>query len=511
MNRKNLVIAPILLCVFLVGVWFFKFQEAGKSILVAGDDYQGYAVIRSEEMRKQAKQRGLIVSFTPKDKGNYADRLERFAKGEYQAIVLPVSSWLQHGKQYNYPGVIVAAIAKSNGADAILAFPPVKEVKDLDNGKLKFVYTADSPSSFLLGLTRTDFGMDNLTDKGPWQHEVAGGSEEVYQLAQQHKGDVFVMWEPEVSKALTTIPNMSVVWDSSKFNGYIEDVIVFHKDFVRDHKSDCVNFMEAYFTAMRTYKSSKANHDRLIKEMCDSIGCKPELAETMMQKIDFHDLQDNCTRQFGISGEHKADGILNCITACVNVLVRTKELQSDPLNDPTTIVDKSILQEVHNHMLADIGNADAVQREFRELTADEWKSLKEIGAMRVEPIDFLQGESELDADAQKQVDAFVKLLSVNYTDARVVVKGHTGPSVDGDDTENVKLSQARADAVVNYLMTQHTSPDGKTTISGLSPNRLRSVGCGSSEPPVRKPGENRLSFNRRKQRVEFVLYNDTDI
>ncbi len=501
MKRIHAAIALLLLLVFCGGVWFFKFQESGKSILVAGDDYQGYAIIRSDEMRKQAKQRGLTVSFTPKDKGNYADRLERFSKGEYQAIVLPVSSWLQHGKQYNYPGVIVAAIAKSNGADAILAFPPVKEVKDLNNGKLKFVYTADSPSSFLLGLTRTDFGMDNLTEADKsWQKEVAGGSEEVYQLAQQHKGDVFVMWEPEVSKALHTIPNMTVVWDSSKFNGYIEDVIVFHKDFVRDHKGDCVKFMEAYFTAMRTYKSSKANHDRLIKEICDAVGCKPELAEAMTQKIDFHGLHDNCNRQFGISGEHKADGILNCISSCVNVLVRTKEMQSEPLSDPTTIIDKSILQEVHDHMLADVGNTDAAKREFRELTADEWKTLKEIGVMRIEPIDFLQGESDLDADAQKQVDAFVKLLSVNYTDARVVVKGHTGPSVDGDDTENIKLSQARADAVINYL-----------TTAGLSPNRLRAVGCGSSEPPARKPGENRLSFNRRKQRVEFVLYNDTDI
>jgi len=510
MNRIHGIIATVLLFVVLGGIWFFKFQEAGKDIKVAGDDYQGYAYIRSAEMKKQASQRGLKVTFI-NDKGDYAARLKNFADGKYDAIVLPVNSYLQHGLQYNYPGVIVAAIAKSNGADAILAFSPIEKVKDLDNDKLKFVYTKDSPSSFLVNLTRTDFGMDTLETSKAWQHEVTGGSPEVFELAKKHQGNAFVMWEPDVTRAVNEIPGIKVVWDSSKFNGYIEDVFVFRRDYVQNHHSDCVKFFEAYFTAMQSYRSSNASHARLIKEMQDMTGCKEDLVEAMTKKIDWHDLQSNYARQFGLATEGKMDGVVNCIAACTNVMVRTKELDKDPLNDPKSIVDASIIKEVREHMLAEIGNADAAPREFRELTVDEWKSLKEIGAMRVDPIDFLQGESELDSDSQKQIDEYAKLLANNYPDARVVIKGHTGPSVDGDDTENIKLSQARADAVVQRLITEHVSGDGKTPIPALLPNRFHAVGCGSSEPPARKAGENRLSFNRRKQRVEFVLYNDVDL
>ncbi len=509
MNRNliNVGFAFLLFLVIVGGVWLFKFQESGKSIEVAGDDYPGYAIIRSAEMKKQASQRGLKVSFS-NDHGDYAGRLKGFNEGKYYAIVLPVNSYLQHGLQYNYPGVIVAAIAKSNGADAILAFPPIEKVKDLNDQKLKFVYTKDSPSSFLVGLTRTDFGLDNLSATEAWKHEVTGGSPEVYELAKKHQGNAFVMWEPDVTRAVNDIPGIKVVWDSSKFNGYIEDVFVFRRDYVQNHRSDCVKFFEAYFTAMRTYKANNVNHARLVKEMMDMSGCKEQLVEAMAQKIDWHGLEDNYARQFGLATERKADGILNCIAACTNVMVRTKDLKSDPLSDPKTIIDGSILQEVHDHMLAAVGDDAVAQREFRELTAEEWKSLKELGVMRVEPIDFLQGESDLDPDAQKQIDEYAKLLANNYPDARVVVKGHTGPSVDGDDTENIKLSQARADAVVQRLIAEHVASDGKTALPALSANRFHAVGCGSSEPPARKSGENRLTYGRRKQRVEFWLYAD---
>lgn len=510
MNRINLVLAP-LLCLAIIGcVWFFKFQESGKSIEVAGDDYQGYAFIRSAEMKKLASQRGLKVTFI-NDKGDYAARLKNFADGKYDAMVLPVNSYLQHGLKYNYPGVIVAAIAKSNGADAILAFPPIEKVKDLDNNTLKFVYTKDSPSSFLVNSMRTDFGMDNLDANNTWKHEVTGGSPEVFELAKKHQGKAFAMWEPDVTRAVNEIPGIKVVYDSSKFNGYIEDVFVFRRDYVANHRSDCVNFFMAYFSAMRTYKSSNVNHARLIKEMQDMTGCKEDLVEAMVKKIDFHDLQSNYARQFGLAPERKVDGIANCISACINVMVRTKELDKEPVSDPKEIIDTSIIKEVHENMLADIGNADAAPHELRELTDDEWKGLQEIGTLRVDPIDFLQGESDLDADSQKQIDEYAKLLTNNYPDARIVVKGHTGPSVDGDDTENIKLSQARADAVVQRLTSEHASVDGKTTIPAISTNRIRAVGCGSSEPPARKSGENLLSFNRRKQRVEFVIKKDVDL
>ncbi|MFX4925949.1 hypothetical protein ABTC31_20410, partial [Acinetobacter baumannii] len=79
------------------------------------------------------------------------------------------------------------------------------------------------PSSFLLDLTIVDFDLFNLTRTDAWRKEV-NGSQDAYKRAKNHDGDVFVMWEPDVSRALRDVPGLKPVWGSDGFNGYIVDV-----------------------------------------------------------------------------------------------------------------------------------------------------------------------------------------------------------------------------------------------------------------------------------------------
>src|SRR3989338_2553710 len=92
-----------------------------KTIKVGGDNYLGYFFLTSPEMRKQAARAGLRIDFTD-DGGAYADRLEKFKKGEYDCIVLPIPSNIQHGAKHKFPGVIVASVAESRGADGVIGF-----------------------------------------------------------------------------------------------------------------------------------------------------------------------------------------------------------------------------------------------------------------------------------------------------------------------------------------------------------------------------------------------------
>src|SRR5208337_3367780 len=130
MNR-NLIAAVLILGLGLIAIGAFKLYSAvvlekkgvqasdskvNLTIHMAGDSYLGYFVINSPELKRQAAKRGIAVDFT-NDGGAYADRVQKFAEGKYDAIVLPVNSYIQHGAKYNYPGVIVASIAESKGAD----------------------------------------------------------------------------------------------------------------------------------------------------------------------------------------------------------------------------------------------------------------------------------------------------------------------------------------------------------------------------------------------------------
>src|SRR5262249_54090987 len=152
---------------------------------------------------REAARRGIGVAFED-DGGAYAERVAKFAAGGYDAFVLPISSYLQHGEPHRFPGAIVLAIAESRGADGILAFAdkvPGGKVTELDNAALRIVYTKDSPSSFLLDLTIADFELSNLANSRGWRAEVSGVGE-VVARAKRHEGDAFVLWEPDLSELL---------------------------------------------------------------------------------------------------------------------------------------------------------------------------------------------------------------------------------------------------------------------------------------------------------------------
>ena len=182
-------------------------------IRFGGDSYIGYWFITSPEMKLQAQRRGLAIQFID-DKGAYAARLQKFANKEYDCIVLPVNSYLVHGQKHDYPGSIVAAVAESKGADGIVVVKkrfPLGKVDELNDPTLRFVYTADSPSEFLIDLTANNANLFNLTAGSGWQVEV-GGSGEVLDRAKKHDGDVFVMWEPDLSRAMAEDKELVYLW-----------------------------------------------------------------------------------------------------------------------------------------------------------------------------------------------------------------------------------------------------------------------------------------------------------
>jgi outer membrane protein OmpA-like peptidoglycan-associated protein len=510
MNR-NLIGALLILMLGLCGIGAYKLitnymaEKQGEqasdakistTIRMGGDSYLGYFFINSPEMKRQAAKRGLAVDFT-NDGGTYAPRLEKFNKGEYDCIVLPINSYLQHGLKYNYPGVIVASIAESKGADAIVGFAdklPTGKISDLNDASLKIVYTGESPSSFLLDLTIVDFDLFNLTRTDTWRQEV-NGSSDALKRAKNHDGDVFVMWEPDVSHALKDVHGLKPIWGSDGFNGYIVDVFVFRRDFVQHHHEDLVSFLDAYFNTMKSYYS---DHQRMVDDMKQATGLKQDEIEPMLKKIAWHDLHENASHEFGLktgAGNTAVEGVVNTIIACTNVLVKTGKLKKDPLKSPYEIINSTILRDVVGHLPTDVGTGTA-KHEFGSLSPKQWRSLPEIGVMRVEPISFKQGTSELSSQGEEEVDHIADSLANNYPDDRVMILGHTGAG--SDEKESIRLSQERAEAVMQRLIAVHQMPAV----------RMLAKGMGSSSPPPKRPDENQRAYMYRFPRVEFKLYAD---
>lgn len=99
---------------------------------------------------------------------------------------------------------------------------------------------------------------------------------------------------------------------------------------------------------------------------------------------------------------------------------------------------------------------------------------------------FLLGSAELTPSARSQADVFAKVLKDTPGTARFMIEGHTDTV--GTPEQNDKLSRARAESVVTYLVNK-----------GVPATRLQAVGYG-----FKRPRQGLSASDPSNRRVEIV-------
>lgn len=129
----------------------------------------------------------------------------------------------------------------------------------------------------------------------------------------------------------------------------------------------------------------------------------------------------------------------------------------------------------------------------QEITADAeafGNDIKATGHAAVYGIHFDTGKADVKPESLNALKEVVKLLSSN-PGMKLLVVGHTD-SV-GQIEANMKLSQARAEAVVKELTKSH----------GVASNRLKAQGAGPIAPVSTNRNEEGRAKNRRVELVEM--------
>lgn len=530
MNQSSkIAILLFVVCALIAGAWlavkpFFKQQQEASdreererfelgitdakvksSLKIAGDGYLGYFFASSKQTVKEAARQGLGIQWTD-DGAAISERVAKLKSGEYDIIAIPAAEYLLHGSKVGFPGVIVAGIARSNGGDGIVALKdklPNSDVADLNDTALQWVYTGESPSEFLVDITIKDLDFFNLRTadesapgrRGSWRKPV-GSSSEVYTRAMNGQGDVFVMWEPDISRSLQKNPNLTYIWGSDKFSGYIVDYFVVNKRTLATREADILKYFKAYFRAFDHYRRNAAERTTDMARWAD---LDRETVEKIVneRKIDWLDLYDNCQLQFGIatSGSQikPQEGVIDTILSCADVLIDNGRIGTNDISDPYRLVNSSVLESLKNTAPRELGQNDEGSIDFEPLAPAAWEKLKEIAKLQVRPIRF-RNQTEFEVGGAEEADKLAKLLAVNYPNYRVIIRGHTG----GNDSEdNRELSALRAEVVMKRLVLVH----------GFDEDRLLVQGVGSSQPPALRPSENPRSraYRGRVPRVEAIL------
>ncbi|MBI5387946.1 MAG: OmpA family protein [Verrucomicrobia bacterium] len=503
-RAKGCLVAAIIWCVILgllgVAYKFFihpylsdklKGQTGSASqyrqeIVVAADSFSGYAILRSDAVREELKARQIRLTFKD-DKGDYAARMADLKSGKVQLAVFTIDSLITAGARAgDFPGSIVLVIDETKGGDAIVALQSgVPSLQDLNHPGARLVLTPNSPSEFLARVVLAHFNLPNLPEK--WWVE-ANGAADVYmkfRAATPNEKTAFVLWEPYVSRARQQA-GAHVLLDSSQLKGYIVDVLVAEREFLRDHADLVRLVVEAYCRANYTYTQQQDGLNKLVVQDARQTGAESldeAQARQVVQGIQWKNTLENYAH-FGLAeGKAQSDvpNLEDVIANIIDVLIKTKALAKDPLGGKYhTLFYNQILAGMKSggfhpgknlNLISGTGavaDAEKVrgEKELASLTPEQWNRLRPVGQLRVEPISFRRGSSSLTEQSERDLRDLAKRLQ-SFPQFYLRVIGQT--RAEGDPEANRQLAQARAEAAARQLMAD-----------GIAAHRLRTEAAPST-------------------------------
>jgi outer membrane protein OmpA-like peptidoglycan-associated protein/ABC-type amino acid transport substrate-binding protein len=481
-----------------------KVTDAGATkgtIKIAVDSWVGYYPLISKEMKRRLRAAGYNL-MPVNDNADYPGRMKKIKNGEYDFAVATVDSDLLNSQPLNYPAVIGMVIDESFGGDAFLARSGIQSLDDLKKRQnYKIAFTPNSPSEHLLKGIAVHFDIPELKNKnGAWRVETKG-SEDALKMLLAGTADAAVLWEPDVTKALMT-PGITKLIGTEDTKKYIVDVLLLNKNIV-SADPDLVNLV--FYNYFLTLKHYRDNPEMLKKEVAEETKVSEKEVENMLKGVKWVNLQENAHDWFGIGapGSRAVEGIIEAIESTAKILVEAGDFQSNPIpnHDPYRLINKSFIAELYNREFtgqfgkkSEIGKGaiSSLDKRFAPLDEAGWKSLKEIGTLKINPVTFLFGSSQLDIHGKEMLDDSIKNLE-HFPNYRMIIKGHTG--LMGDPEVNKILSQERADSVKRYLEITHN----------IDPDRMKALGMGSAEPLPQQTGETDRAYGYRLPRVELYL------
>lgn len=439
------------------------------TVTVAADAFSGYAFLRSEAFSKQLKEEGTRIVIED-DHADYIARAKALRDGKTQLAVFTIDAYIQAGSEIGeFPGSIVMVIDETRGDDAIVAYKSgVPNLEAMNHESAKFVLTPASPSEFLGRVVQASFNLPRLPEK--W-FEPANGAPDVLQkfrAADRKSRRMYILWEPYVSRALED-PDAYVVFDSSKVKGYVVDVLLAERGFLRDHPDLVKQVVETDLKTAFSYESTPGDIAQLVRKDAAQFG--EQITDAQAQKIvaglQWKNTAENYAHfQIGNdAGSENVEHLEDMITKITGVLVKTGAIPKDPLDGkPNTIIYDGILKQLYASNFhpgkkasiiegVGVGTKDLEKPRqepaLPKLGTADWSGLRPVASARVEPIVFGRGTAAIAIQSRHDLDDLARRFR-SWPHYYLKVVGRT--INEGDPDANRRLAQERANAAAKYLM-----------------------------------------------------------
>lgn len=439
------------------------------------DGFSGYWSYRSPEMARLLARDGILLE-TRDDGGDYNARYKGLQDGSVDAAVFTVDALVQTAADYRkknpdapadkvLPATILHEIDETKGADALVGYKAkFANIDSLNRPDTRFVLTPSSPSETLSRVVFSYFALDRVDKTRCFVHTKS--SQEVYEVARKadpNSPQVYVVWEPDLSKLLQN-PNLHVIVDSGRFRGYIVDVMVARRDFLLRDRAVARKLVEGFLRV--SYEKRNLLEPAVRADaLASGVSLSDQQASRVVKGIWWKNTSENYGH-LGVDGDTGLQHIEDVIRQIVDMLARSDAISDDPTGgQPNLLYYPGVLKELKDsdfHPGVSAADPEEIRQEktLPALTEDQWTSLKKIGTLNIPDLVFPRGSSELTASAKETLDQLVTNLN-------------TWPTyyitVSGSSASDPQLALDRAKAAEDYLASKGIA---KTRIRALAGKSL---------------------------------------
>lgn len=457
--------------------------SAGNPLKVSIVSFHGYApalVANGNSLTTQPgsiyAEKGVNVQFVIQDDIPTLSTI--FEAGTAQCAWRTSDFWAQEQpnlRNAGHDGRAVVIVDNTQGGDAIISRDPaIRTIEDLAGHSVALLQYTPSHGMLIDAIENSSMTAKKKSSVKTVFINAEEGTAGVRAALESGNVDAAVLWDPDLSLALRNVKNSQVVYSTKTATNLIFDVMVCDSRALNKAENEAVfqKFVEGW---MEGVTQARANPDNAVEALVKTEEFFKLLADkegrpfikSLFNNLVWTGLEDNA-RILGLAGGtnhyervyRRFDEIYRKAGALAN--------PKSPVIPPQDSFDTRFIKKMLAKNTAASAAAAKPQYEFTET---EQKAAVQQKAQVTKPVTvgFLSGSAELTKRAQKVIDEEMVPFIENNGNAYFEISGNTD-SV-GSHEGNVRLSLARANAVVKYLIEQWEFPRARFKIVGNGPDK----------------------------------------
>lgn len=437
----------------------------------AGGQYWNGGFKANRDKSRFYEEHKLLVDFVVLD--DYQESRDAFKAGEIDLLWNTVDAFPCEAADLPGNPQIVFQADWSRGGDAIVVRKGIQTVGDLKGKKIAVAFMTPSHTFLINTLEQGGLSYNDV--------EIVEAPNAMDAAAYFKSGnvDAAVVWSPDDADCIEKVKGSKVLTSTKTATHIIADVFIAKEDYIENNKEALSKLFDGWMRGAAEINNSETAHKEAAQILADGLDqpydfCYDAIGNVRLatygDNLDFFGLNDKYN---GVTGEELYTKMTHeyADLGYVNKTKNWREVSTD-----------DIVQLVH---LSGPNHQSEAAMTFTAPTEEMYDEEK-VAAISTKSasINFDVNSSSLSENAKYIVDMeFVDIAKIN-TSARIRVAGNTDNT--GNYDYNTKLSKKRAQAVVDYLVSEYGFDRNRFIVVGNGPKHAIDDGVSGSSEKYRR-------------------------